>query len=295
MKRAILSLIVIAALPACKAMKAADATISMQDQMGNMLSTTKDMQKETSKLTSAIHLQKLDAALKTIYAPENTKEYFPPSSGLIAGAEVFAKEATAKEIVEYTYVVMKEVDKTAPKESRRGPDGKFPADYIEQFNHEKMVKLTALQAIAAQAPQSVIEEMIQAQVFNGGGRYEDTVYNVLMLRALFLQSYYLQEGVLAKPVNNIGKLESAYEYLKLLQFITSQPFADKIALKTVGIVAPGENLDEKLDLASVKELWRQLVKAIDTQMPGGFKADNSPYARRIAEIRADAARYAEAR
>lgn len=293
MKNLIFVLALVAVLPACKALDAADATINMQDQMGNMLKTTKEMQEETSKLTSAIHLQKMDAALKTIYSPENTQAIVPPSSGLLAGAKVFAEEGTAIELVEYTYVTLKEIDKTELKDSLKA----IPAE-VEKFNHGKKIKFVALEAIAAQTSTSVVKNIIQEQILGGGGRYEDVAYSFLMLRALFLYDFYLQSGVLGGPLNNMGKLEKAYEYLSQLEFIASQPFADKIAVKTTGILAPEDNFDLSFNTVinpEMKGMWRKVIRSIERDMPNRLTSAESPYARRIAEIREQAQRYYDAR
>ncbi|MCO5142273.1 MAG: hypothetical protein M9962_04190 [Oligoflexia bacterium] len=272
----------------CKANDAIDATIGMKEQMSSMLTTTKEMQEETKKLNSAIHLQKLDAALKTIYAPENTKAVVPPSSGLMAGAKVFAEEATALELVEYTYVTLKEVDKTAIREGNQD----YP-ELVKAFNHEKLIKILALQAIAAQTPESTVLEIVNQQISGGGGRYEDYAYNFLMLRAMFLLDFYLDSGVLSGPVNNMGKLEKAYEYLKAYETIANFSFADRIGLKTVGFMDPQPNFDVKIDPKATKLMWKKLVRSIERDMPAEFKAENSPYLRRIIEIQDDALRTLE--
>ncbi len=277
------------ALASCKAGDAMDATISMQDQMGTLTTTTQEMQKETQRLNQAIHLQKLDAALRTMFDAANTRDYFPPSAGLMAGAKVFAEEATAEELVEYFYVTLKEINKTKPQDFRRLPDNSFSPDYLREFNHQKHVKVTALLSIAAQVPQAVVQQMIDEQVHSGGGRYEDIAYAFLAARGAFLVDFYLTEGVLSssQPVNNVGKLRKAFEYLSNLEFLAQQPFADKMLLTTTGIIETpdDENYVIGVDPDEVKRLWAKLVQSIDTQMPAEMKEGLSPYAREIDEIR----------
>lgn len=271
-----------------KAGDAIDATIDMQKQMSSMVDTTKNMEEQTKKLNDAIHLQKMDAALKTIYDEKNTKTVVPPSSGLMAGAKVFAEEGTAQELIEYTYVTLKEVDKAAIEDSKQTDPVAVAA-----FNHEKMIKILALEAIAAQTPESVVLQIVQEQISGGGGRYEDYAYNFLMLRAMFLLDFYLDSGVLSDTVNNMGKLESAYTYLQSYELIAHFAFADRVGLKTLGFIDPQPNFDIRLDPKATKLMWKKVIRAIDRDIPERFKTENSPYLARIQEIRDAAAKYVE--
>jgi hypothetical protein len=288
-----LLLLVTAALAGCKATDAMDSAIDMQKQMSGLTSSTQDMEGQTKKLNDdGIRLQKVGEGMKLMYDPEARKEFIPPPPEMLAGAKLVAENTTSTELIEFIYATIKYIDKVAPDDSKRDPaTHNFPLAYATEYNHEiKHVNVGMLKAIAAQVPQAMVEQVIAEQIEGGGGRYEDAALAMLMLRAQFLQDFYISEGVFEGDVDNIGKLETAFQYVSNLEFIVDLPFASKIQFQSQGMLAPETDYNYQLDPNATKLFWKKIVKAVDN-LPDNLKADNSPYARRISEIRATAQSY----
>ncbi len=290
--RTIIALIVISVsvLTGCKATQALDATIGMQGQMSSMIGTTKEMQTETSKLTEGIRLQKVGEGLKMLNDPINGRNFFPPSPALLAGSKLFGENANSLELVEFFYATMKEI------ESAEIPEWFTPGSaeqmaFERDFIRHNAVRVSALQAIAAHIPQNVVEQIIREQLFGGRGRFEDTAYQMLMFRAQFLKSYFLQEGVLATAPDNVGELDKAHEYLNRLFFVIDLPDASKVAYKLSTKYLP-KNFLREVDAKNedfVKEsvkFWRKLRNAVNDNFPAEkLSTLSASDQRRVAEVR----------
>ncbi|NUM88119.1 MAG: hypothetical protein HUU37_02840 [Bdellovibrionales bacterium] len=292
--RAMIALVAISilALSGCKATQALDATIGMQGQMSSMIGTTKEMQTETSKLTEGIRLQKVGEGLKMLNDPVNGKNFFPPSPALLAGSKLFGENATSIELVEFFYATMKEVETTEIPEWV-DTDAEKSAFAKELMRHNA-VRVSALQAIAAHIPQSTVEQIMREQLFGGRGRFEDTAYQMLMLRAQFLKSYFLQEGVLATAPDNVGELDKAHDYLTKLFFVIDLPDAAKVAYKLSTKYLPKNFLrevnakNEDFVKESVK-FWRKLRNAVSDNFPAEKLAGLSPDDQRLVAMVREAA------
>ncbi len=328
----------VTALVSCKAVDAMDNTETMKSDLAAMKSTTGGMAGTTESMEATTRELKRKASigegLKLLDAPENNREYTPPQAGLLAGAKLVAENMNTDELIKFMYAKLKELNKTVPNEElydRSLLGGYLPA-YVAEFNRRKQVQLVALQAIAAQIPQDTIELLIKEQILGGGGRFSDTTYSVLMLRAMFINSFYLDAGVFSVKLDNLGKLRDAFRYTSELQFITQLPFADKIKLEVnssallppviPAVILPiDENYQEScvnvqgnpdcrptlgevpdlsaaLNLRGAQTWWKKIVRKIGTlekpaEMPVEFLQGDSPYAREIEEIRQTALRYAE--
>ncbi|HEY8280007.1 MAG TPA: hypothetical protein VIH99_10300 [Bdellovibrionota bacterium] len=249
----------VASLVGCKAIDAMDNTEVMSKDLAQMKSTTSDMAGTTDEMKdSTAELERkaaVDAGLRQLADPNNNKEFTPPQPGLLAGAKLVAEHMTNEELINYFYARMKELNKTVADDSQQDPRyvdvGGYSPKYVAQFNRHKQVLLVALQAIAAQIPQAEMESykdkngqvqtrvrksasvevLIREQILGSGGRFSDTAFALLMLRANFINNFYLDAGVFSVPMDNMGKLESAFKYTKALQFLATLPFADQIKLE----------------------------------------------------------------
>jgi hypothetical protein len=335
------------ALVGCKAVDAMDNTETMKQDLASMKETTNGMSGTTQvmscDMTDLKRAAYKGAGVELVAKPENTREFTPPQANMLAGAKLIAENMTNEELIEYMYARLKEINKTVPDESKydRRLLGGYVPEYVAEFNRAKQVQAVILQAIASQIPQQEIVAnpkcpdvtvtaslpvLIREQLEGGGGRYSDTMYTILMLRAMFLNSFYIDAGVFSTTMDNMGKLEKANTYISNLDFIASLPYVDKIQFTLEGtaflppVSAPqlqagdadyaakcqvttpdpaclptlGEvpNLDATMDPDMAKPWWKKLVKKIDREMPDSYKGSSSPYAREVAEIRANAERNA---
>ncbi|MCB0385189.1 MAG: hypothetical protein KDD43_07335 [Bdellovibrionales bacterium] len=251
----------------CGAQDAIDATKDMPGKMDATLGQITKTNQEMEKTTDAIHKQTLLLGLEEMLKPENTK-YLVPPTGMLAGGEAFAQEATAEEIVKLAYVWLKEVQKGIPDDLSQLDEKGLVA-----LIHEKMVKLTALQVITGLAPQKTIEALVQDQILNGG-RYEDTAYAVLMTRALFIKSFLLDESLMspAEKLNNLGKVEEAFDRTSQLDYLVRLPFAKKIGLKVkvteieLEVDESLEGLGESLGLSFPLTYWQRIQHALEKEI-----------------------------
>lgn len=254
-------------LAGCGAQDAIDSTRKMPGKMDATLSQITKTNTEMGKTTDAIHKQTLLLALEEMLKPEHTK-YLVPPTGMLAGGEAFAQEATAEEVVKLAYVWLKEVKKGLPDDlAQLDEKGK------KALVQEKLVKLTALQVIAGLVPQQTVERLVRDQV-ELGGRYEDTAYAVLMSRALFVKSFLLDESLMspAEKLNNLGKLEEAIDRTAQLDYLVRLPFADKVAL-SLKVPEVDLEFDETLKglggrqgLAFPQEYFRRIQVALDKEL-----------------------------
>ena len=213
-----------------------------------MAATTNQMEQTTEDLN---HNSTLKLALDYMLENEDTQTVVPPTTSLVGGAKKFAEAATAKELMEYVYMQMTEIENTVPDATvaRVCPattaapaacadnDRVYPDQYVEAFNHKKYIRLMALSAIAACTPQAVVDQIVNTQI-KTGGRYEDTAYQFLMLRVVFIGDFFLNERSFNFPtgLDNLDKLEEAYDDLNRIQSVANLPFTSLIKIQTQGII-----------------------------------------------------------
>lgn len=317
------------ALGGCKAIDAMDNTETMKKDLGAMKNvtggmavTTEDMKNTTNELKRKASIGE---GLKLIDAPENQKEFAPPSKGLLAGAKLVGENMNSEELVKFFQAGLKEIRKTTPNtelEYHRNLLGGFRPAYVSEFNRRKEVQIVTLQAIAAQIPQPMIEKIIQEQLQGAGGAQSDETKDLLMLRAMFINNFFLSESMFAtgKKLDNVGKLRNAMQYTRQLQFLAD--VAKDIELTFVvedGVflppVLPSEKdstspeclsnpsdeackpslgqarvYNEKLDVTIAKPWYNKIAKRIDKEMPESYRGGSSPYAHEIAQIKEECLR-----
>ncbi len=315
-------------LAGCKAIDAMDNTETMKTDLaamknvtGGMATTTEEMKNTTNELKRKASLGE---GLKLIEAPENQKEFAPPSKGLLAGAKLVAENMNSEELVKFFQAGLKEIRKTAPNAELEGDRtvlGGFPARYVAEFNRKKEVQVVTLQAIAALVPQKMIEQIIQEQLQGPGGAQSDETKDMLMLRAMFINNFFLSESMFAtgKKLDNLGKLRNAMDYTRQLKFLAEVSKDHEITFVVEDAflppVMPSEKLPtdpecvanpadaachpslgqarvfaEKLDAEIAKPWFRKIAKRIDKEIPDNLRGGSSPYAREIAEIKEECLR-----
>lgn len=242
---------------------------SMKDKMSGVSQSLTNIGSDMDSMSASlkgtlkgIHAQTLMAALQQLLSPENTR-YVNPSSttptSMMPMAQAFANEAEPNDVVAIATLWMAEINQSQPdvltKESKR------------QCDHDKWVKLTALQLIAALMPQSKIDDMIKTEM---DGQYLGGVYDVLTLRYFFISSFLLDNQVLSAPLVTTGSYESAIVFIKAVSFVENLPFKDNLKVKIFGFFD-----QEKLGLNQVVTLnkdklsqgyWKKLKDKFDKEL-----------------------------
>ena len=223
-------------LTACKAVDAMDNTETMKTDLAAMKETTGGMSDTTHLLDgNMIELKRLSLIADgkaELVKTENTRAFAPPSINLVVGAKEVAENMNSVELIQFLDGKLKELRETTPQDSAYNASllGNYSPEYVLSFNLAQQVRIIALQAIAGQIPQQMVEQLINEQVNGGGGRYIDTMYTTLMLRAMFIDSFFLDKGVFntATPWSTIGEVRDASEKTANLDFVASLPFAENI-------------------------------------------------------------------
>ncbi|NDG85676.1 MAG: hypothetical protein EBX52_11665 [Proteobacteria bacterium] len=230
---------------------ALNSTIAMNAKMDKTNSGMQQTNAGMGRTNESIHKQTLLIALGEIQKDENTFSLFPPT-GMMPAGETFGKEATPTELIQVFYLWLKEVNSAQADGTGPNPDGTWPSKEVQ--DRKKNIKLTALEVIAGLTPQDKVDQLINEQV-TATGRFESTTYEFLMLRNAFIDGILIRESLLSNTMSNPGMFEEALKYMRQLESISKLKFRDKIALKTIGMAIPDNNIELKLDPGAVKALY----------------------------------------
>ncbi|MDG0815753.1 hypothetical protein [Bdellovibrio svalbardensis] len=267
-------------LTACDAVDAMSATKEIPEKMDQTNSRMSNMLEEMKRTTSGVHDQSLLIPLENILKEENHDSLAPVPFKLMPYGKKFAEAATAQELVDLTYIWIKEVEVSLPTkdiDEATGSEIPYTRRQVANINNEKMARLVALQVIAGFTPQPIVEEIIRMHIVGapeqGSRRFEDTALAFLMLRAMFIRDVLLQESLLASPLDNIGKVEEAIKYARQIEFIARLRFADKVSFKTRGFIDEhGQQLpveeqpQEQLKGDVAAKLWRSILEKAQTDL-----------------------------
>jgi hypothetical protein len=253
-----------------------DTTKEMKDNMENMKSTTQEMSDKMGTTNAAIHKQTLVAALDQMDKAENQAFTYPIPTGIMAAAKVFAEEIHPDELIEFMYIRLRELEEVDPV-SGLDKDG-YPIDptpeQANQIRLQKKARLASLQAVAAFAQDEKVDAIIQNDI-KGHGRYEETGYNFLALRASFLRdimlrvSLKLDKEFTDENLTNSGMMNEAIKYLVKLDKISKLSFADKIQVDIKDDANPDFiKFTEKQDLEGRKRTAQLWQDALDKAQAG---------------------------
>lgn len=260
-------------LTACDATDAINSTKKIPEKMDETNNRMGGMLEEMKKTTSGVHDQSLLIPLENIVKEENHDALAPVPFKMMPYGKKFAEAATAAELMDLTYLWLKEVDESLPAkdiDETTGNEIPYTKKQVARINNEKMARLVALQVIAGFTPQPVVEEIVRNNIVgvsqDGSRRFEDTAYSFLMLRTMFIRDVLLNESLLAQPLDNVGKMEEAMKYAKQIDSIARLRFADKIGFKSRGLIdndgrqLPGDDQPQEQfshDVAS--KIWHSIL------------------------------------
>lgn len=227
---------------------------------------------EMKKTTAGVHDQSLLIPMENLIKEENHDALAPVPFKLMPYGKKFAEAATAAELIDLTYLWLKEVDESMPAKSideATGAELPYTKRDIAHINNEKIARLTALQVIAGFTPQNTVNEIVAANIVGvadqGSRRFEQTAYAFLMLRVMFIRDVLLQESLLSLPLDNVGKVEESIKYASQIDSIARYRFANKVEFKSRGLVDENgrqmpEDMQpaEKLELNVAATLWNRI-------------------------------------
>ncbi|UOF00165.1 hypothetical protein [Bdellovibrio reynosensis] len=278
--KVLFSLIICCSLLACGLHEALEGTKQVPGKMDQTNGNMKKMLEEMKTTNKGVHDQSLLLPLENLIKEENHDTLAPVPFKLMPFGKKFAESATAEELIELTYLWLKEVDEALPAkdiDEATGDEVPYTKKQVHKINTQKIAKLTALQVIAGFAPQETVQEIINNYIVannrEGGRRFEETGYAFLMLRTVFIRDVLLKESIMATSIDNIGKLEEAMKYIKKLDAIARLRFTDKIRFKSRGLIDfEGRQLSadmqpsEKFDRKVAADFWASIYEKAQSQM-----------------------------
>jgi hypothetical protein len=298
MKSFILILSLGSILVGCDALKALD---SAANKMPNTMTSMNNKMDETNKgiqsTNESVRLQKLILAKDDMLKEENTRDLEPVALGMIAGAKKFGEAATTEELIEFTYILLKQIRDQKPEDMNN-------VELKKQYDHDKMIKFSQLLTIAGFAPEEKVDQIIDEQIY-GSGLYIDEGYAFLMARVYFLGTY-LNESLLAMPIKSIKKMDETILRLGSMDKILKLPFKSDVKMDVVGffirenisVALYDESGDFLMDTWNAPKLWKKVNKAFDRDLKDGnlisaSEAKKQAVASKIAAMKATVQNFIE--
>ena len=316
------------ALAGCKAIDAMDNTETMKTDLaamknvtGGMATTTDDMKNTTTELK---RVETIKTGIEWMSKPENRQSASVPATNLLIGAKRVAENMTAAELAEFLSRKLKELRKKTPTpifmDAGFAGGRRAKLKYMYEFNLDKQVDVVVLRSVSGLIPQAVMERIIADQAHGGGGLFKRELYEILMLRAMFINEYKLGEDIFGNKLDTLELVRDAFKFAKQLQFVVDLPDADRVAFKLdadqfLPSVLPAANQEctddqlnttpsecqptlgdapsynEKLDRNVAKPWFEKIAKRIDKDLSEELRGGT--YARELAEIKAECLRYVD--
>lgn len=246
-------------LSACGLHESMEAVKATPKKMDDMHDTMEKMNKGMDETVGGINDQRKLIPIIELMKYENYDELSPVPVKLMPYGEKLAQAVSADDMVKIAYLWLKEIDEIYPPKEvdQNGDEIEYTKEQVNKINTTKLGRLAALQIVTGFLPQVTVDQIIEEQIVKFG-RFEETAYTILMLRAQFIRDVLLEASLLSMPLNSVGKLNQAIIYTRSLEFITQLPFVEQIKMKIKGLLSPMENFEEilKKDLALVK--WKKI-------------------------------------
>ncbi len=220
MKKTFLLLPVLAlALTACD-------LLDMPKKMDGMKETTDGMSTKMSETNESIRLQKVAIALEMINKPENQENLTPVPTGLLPGGKLFAESATTKEIIDYTYLILKQIAEVMPSkglDADMAPIALTDAE-LAGVRQQKLAQLYSLMIIASYAQDDKVNAIIN-QVILGNDVRQKTGLEFLAMRAYFIRDVLLKVSMKVdkdapETLDNSGAMNEALSWLVKLDQVS---------------------------------------------------------------------------
>lgn len=235
MKKLVLLPVIALALTACDALDAPKNMVEMKQ-------TTHEMSEKMSTMTEAVRLQKVSIAIEKMNEPRNRAALFPVPTRLLPWGKLFAESATTKEIVDFVYVNLKEIEevlettgmtKAADLTEEDYKQSEFVAigepsalseDELKMIRQDKWATLYSLMIISSYIPDEKINEIIGSYI-RGNDVRQKTGLAILAMRAYFIREILLKQSLkvdagTAETLDNSGAMNEAISWLVKLDQVS---------------------------------------------------------------------------
>lgn len=198
--------------------------------------------------------------------PRNAQTLSPLPFGIIPHAKKYSEYATNEELAGQVYLYLKEIEEGLymPRFNDDGEPLEPTYQEMMETNHKQLHKFSAAQAISGLIPQTRFEELVSEYV-DGDGRYKKTVYDMMMLRFMFLRNVILNSSLLSGSLNSLGEVEDIRQYVLEMDWIARRADIDNVNLRVRGFVS-GQRVKEELSAESAREAMLDMFKNIFSKM-----------------------------
>ncbi|MGZ5278312.1 MAG: hypothetical protein ACXWC9_00100 [Pseudobdellovibrionaceae bacterium] len=264
MKKLILLPILALVLSACDALDAPKNMVSMKE-------TTEGMSEKMSQTNESIRLQKVAVALEMINDSKNQENLLPVPTGLLPGGKLFAETASTKEIIDYTYLILKQLEEVVPTKGldKDGAPIALTEAELATVRQQKLAQLYGLMIIATYAQDAKVSAVID-QYIKGNDVRQKTGLALLAMRAYFIREVMLKASMkvdagTAETLDNSGSMTEAINWLVKLDQVSKLklklPIAVKVQEKTQNLITFEELHDDDIRKETAKMWVMALSKA----------------------------------
>jgi hypothetical protein len=253
-----------------------DLKASTDDHMTSVENTTKQVDDDTK---DGLRLNKIGVALQNIFLDENTEYFLPVPADMMPWAQVLADNLHEDEFMKLMDVWARRITQVAAScsdvtGSVVTPDGKcsLPPNIAAQTDHEKQAKFWGIAAVAGLMSQSMIDQTVQTE-YTAGGQFNETLYEVLAARQIFIQTVLMDNTLMAKDVDDPGKLKKAVEYAEDLQYIADLSFASQIDLNMSAMFVPTDVVDVAFDPTIAPTEWANIANDFQNSLKPQYKKE----------------------
>lgn len=243
-----------------KATKAIDSTNEMNDKMSRMLESTNQMNEKTSKmldnmtiLNGTVEDQPILIPFESLLKQEYGKDLLPVPFDLMIFGQKYADNSKIGDLEKVFYLWMRKLNDVSLDKDAPTPDD------VDAFNHEKLHVMMVLELVAGLMSDQKVQALIADQIYTDG-RYRDTVFQMLMLRARFLRDVLLNADLLGQPMVSVGMLEESVKYADSLELLARLPFCRSLSVEISGFMPPQGEVSETFDPAMAKKMWEKIKR-----------------------------------
>jgi len=255
------------------------------DDMTNMQNQTKKMGDDTN---DGLRLSKIGVALQNITADANTEYFLPVPADMMPWAQLLADNLHEDEFVKLMDLWARRITQVAAGCSDL-PGGKCTPELVARADHEKQAKFWAIASVSGLMSQEMIVQTVQTE-YTDGGQFNETLYQILAARQTFMSSVLMDNTLMQKDFDNLGKLKKAVEYASDLQYIADLPFASKIDFNLSAMLDPADQMDVAFDPTVAQTEWSNINAAFNTQLQKNYRDEmtdpSNPNGQELVALRA---------
>jgi hypothetical protein len=272
----LLSCVALASFSACDMLNMPKQTHDDMTDMKNQTHTDMDSMKDQTKkmgddTTDGLRLSKIGVALQNIMTDANTEYFLPVPADMMPWAQVLADNLHEDEFMKLMDVWTRRITQVVAGCSDLA-GGKCTPDLVTKSDHEKLTKFWGIASVAGLMSQKMIEQTVETE-YTEGGQFNETLYQVLAARQVFISSVLMDNMLMQKDVDDPTKLHKAVEYAEDLQYIADLSFSAQIDFNMAAMLDPNDVIDVKFDPTFAPTQWSNIENAFATELAPKYKTE----------------------